>query len=245
MIEVLFVGTGDAFGSGGRRQTAILLREGKNTILLDCGPTTLLGLREMGIDPREIDTIALSHFHGDHAGGVPFLLLDYTFAHERTNDLQIIGPPGVKERVAKIARAMSFETSHTKRPFDVHYREYTVDQPLEVQGFRVTPKPAYHQAHTMPHMLRVDGDRRSVFFTGDTGWHEQLPDRVGDADLLISECVFMDDPFEYHLSYREIAAAQERFRCGSTILTHLGAEVLENLDLLEFDTAHDGLVRKV
>ena len=83
MPEVVFVGTGDAFGSGGRRNSAILVRDGCGSLLLDCGPTTLGGLKSLGIDPREIDAIAISHFHGDHAAGVPFLLIDYQFENRR------------------------------------------------------------------------------------------------------------------------------------------------------------------
>ena len=97
MSEVLFVGTGDAFNSGGRRNSAILVREQGRTLLLDCGPTTLAGLSELGIDPLEIDAIALSHFHGDHIAGVPFLLLDYQYQHPRDRPLSILGPPGVAD----------------------------------------------------------------------------------------------------------------------------------------------------
>ena len=58
MPDLLFVGTGDAFGSGGRRNSGILLRGREQTLLLDCGPTTLVGLKELGRDPREIDAVA-------------------------------------------------------------------------------------------------------------------------------------------------------------------------------------------
>ncbi len=64
MLEVLFVGTGDAFGSGGRRNSAILVRDGTHTLLLDCGPTTLQGLRELGVDPREIVAYSV-HYLGE------------------------------------------------------------------------------------------------------------------------------------------------------------------------------------
>ena len=83
MVEILFIGTGDAFGSGGRRNSAILVRADGRTLLLDCGPTTLAGLKQLGVDPSEIDAIAISHFHGDHAAGVPFLMLDGLYENPR------------------------------------------------------------------------------------------------------------------------------------------------------------------
>src|SRR5262245_30634534 len=105
MPGVLFIGTGAAFGSGGRRNSAILVREAGRTLLLDCGPTTLSGLKQLGVDPLEIDAVALSHFHGDHIAGFPFLLLDYVYAHPRERPMAIIGPPGVESRLTTMACA--------------------------------------------------------------------------------------------------------------------------------------------
>ncbi|MFI5315638.1 MAG: MBL fold metallo-hydrolase [Myxococcota bacterium] len=240
MSEVIFVGTGDAFGSGGRRNSAILVRAAGQTLLLDCGPTTLGGLKEMGIDPLEIDAIALSHFHGDHIAGVPFLLLDYVYANQRDRPLEILGPPGVEEQLAALTRAYHYDREHPAR-YPLRYIEFSLGKPIDVAGFRVTPMPAVHQEYTCPHMLRVDTGRRSLVFSGDTGWHDSLPEKVGDADLFICECVFLDEEFAFHLSHKRLARERARFRCGSIRLTHLGSQVLENEGRLVFDTAHDGL----
>lgn len=240
MPEVLFVGTGDAFGSGGRRNSAILVRDAGTTLLLDCGPTTLAGLKLMGIDPREIDAIALSHFHGDHIAGVPFLLLDYVYANVRQRPLEILGPPGVQDRLASLTRAYHYEHEAAGR-YPVRYVEFSLDKPIDVAGFRVTPMAAVHQEYTCPHMLRVDARTRSLVFSGDTGWHESLPQKVGDVDMFICECVFMEEEFAFHLSHHQLVRERARFQCGSLRLTHLGHQVLENESQVEFDTAHDGL----
>jgi ribonuclease BN (tRNA processing enzyme) len=240
MAEIVFVGTGDAFGSGGRRNSAILVRDRGRTLLLDCGPTTLGGLKSLGIDPLELDAIALSHFHGDHIAGVPFVLLDYLYEHPRSTPLELLGPPGVAERVAQLTRAYDYHLEESPR-YPLRFVEFTHDKPLDVAGFHLTPLPALHQEHTRPHMLRVDTSSRSLVFSGDTGWHDGLPDKVGDVDLFISECVFFDDDFPYHLSHRRLDAERRRFRCGAIRLTHLGSQVLENESRVRFDCAHDGL----
>ncbi len=240
MGEIVFVGTGDAFNSGGRRNSAIVVRADGRSILLDCGPTTLEGLKELGIDPLEIDAVALSHFHGDHIAGVPFLLLDYLYQHVREKPLEILGPPGVADCVASLTRAYGYHLEHDRR-YALRFVEFAVDKAIDAAGLRVTPMPAVHQEHTCPHMLRVDTARRSLVFSGDTGWHDALPDKVGDVDLFISECVFFDADFEFHLSHRRLDQERARFRCGAIRLTHLGSQVLENEARVRFDTAHDGL----
>lgn len=241
MPEIVFVGTGDAFGSGGRRHSAILVREAGRSLLLDCGPTTLHGFRELGIDPGEIDAIAISHFHGDHAAGLPFLLLDRQFQRGKRAPLEILGPPGIETRMHGLTRDYGYDSALAERAFELRWSEFEVGRDCTIPGFTLQPFPARHQPDTRPHMLRVGAGSRSLFFTGDTGWHPELPDRVGDVDLLIAECVMMQPGFEYHLNHEQLVAERNRFRCQRTLLTHLGAAVLADLDRIEFETAYDGL----
>jgi ribonuclease BN (tRNA processing enzyme) len=75
-LEVQFIGSGDAFGSGGRFQTCILLRGSAGPLLIDCGASSLIALRRAGVDPSSIRWIVVSHLHGDHFGGLPFMFMD-------------------------------------------------------------------------------------------------------------------------------------------------------------------------
>jgi ribonuclease BN (tRNA processing enzyme) len=81
-VRVTVEGSGDAFGSGARYQTCIALTgdgQGHPTLLVDCGATALTALCEQQIDPNRIRTVVVSHVHGDHFGGLPFLILDGQF----------------------------------------------------------------------------------------------------------------------------------------------------------------------
>lgn len=240
MTELHFIGTGDAFGSGGRRNSAILLREGGHNMLLDCGPTTLAGLHALGIDPLEIDAIAISHFHGDHVAGVPFLLLDYLYENRRRRPLTILGPPGIQARVDAMTGLFEY-SSEMELPYELSYREFSSPDPLAIGDLTLTPLPAHHPRSTHPHMLRIDTPSRQILFSGDTGWHEGLPSQVAGADLFICECVFMEAGFQFHLDHETLERERERLRARRILLTHLGREVLDDLGRVHFDTAHDGL----
>ncbi len=74
-LSVTFLGSGDAFGSGGRLQTCMLVRTATCSFLIDCGTTVLIAMRRFEVDPNSIDMILLSHLHGDHFGRLPFFLL--------------------------------------------------------------------------------------------------------------------------------------------------------------------------
>src|SRR4051794_17327881 len=105
-VRVRFLGTGDRFGSGGRLQSSVLLESEDGRYLIDCGATTPYALARLGIDPATIDGIVVSHWHGDHAGGLPALVLDaYLGAQHgatrqpRTRPRLIAGPAGTEEHV--------------------------------------------------------------------------------------------------------------------------------------------------
>lgn len=68
-MKLHVLGCGDAFGSGGRNNSGYLLETEGPLCLLDCGPTTLAALKRAGFDPRRLDSVLLSHLHGDHCGG--------------------------------------------------------------------------------------------------------------------------------------------------------------------------------
>jgi ribonuclease BN (tRNA processing enzyme) len=75
-MKLTIVGSGDAFGSGGRFNTCFWLETANGTLLVDCGASSLVALKARGLDHARVDGIVLSHLHGDHFGGLPFLLLD-------------------------------------------------------------------------------------------------------------------------------------------------------------------------
>ena len=114
-VEIRFVGCGDAFGSGGRFQTCIAVRSPNDFFLIDCGASSLVAWRPQGIQPREVSKIFITHLHGDHFGGLPFLLLDAQYATKREEPLTIAGPPGLQERLEQAMEAL-FPGSSKVRP---------------------------------------------------------------------------------------------------------------------------------
>ena len=75
-MRLTIIGSGDAFGSGGRFNTCFRIETGGRAVLIDCGASSVVAMKAQGIDPNSIDGVIFSHLHGDHFGGVPFLLLD-------------------------------------------------------------------------------------------------------------------------------------------------------------------------
>ena len=94
-MHLQFVGCGDAFGSGGRLNTCFHVVGESANFLIDCGASTLIGLERLGIARHAIDAILVTHFHGDHFGGIPYFVLDAHFGR-RTRPLTLAGPAGIE-----------------------------------------------------------------------------------------------------------------------------------------------------
>src|SRR6266550_1644350 len=114
-ITVRFVGSGDSFGSGGRFQTCILVDGPRSRFAIDFGASSLIALAQQGIAHNSIDAILISHLHGDHCGGVPFLLIDAMLAAKRQRPLTIAGPRDLPRRMDAIREAL-FPGSHVMTP---------------------------------------------------------------------------------------------------------------------------------
>ena len=91
-------------------------------MLLDCGATSLSALKRLGIDPGEIAAVFVSHLHGDHFGGLPFLILDGQFSR-RTRPLAVVGPPGTATRLADTMECLFPGSSTAPRRFAVEVTE--------------------------------------------------------------------------------------------------------------------------
>jgi ribonuclease BN (tRNA processing enzyme) len=245
MTEVVCVGTSDAFGSAGRRQSAYLVRAGSGGVLLDCGTTTDTGLAALGISRDEIDAVVLSHFHADHFGGVPLFLLAAQYQDARRKPLRIAGPPATEARVRRAAEALGHPIEGHAWGFPIVFQELRAGASTPVGPMNVRTFETLHSPDAHPHGLVVEADGHRVVYSGDTGWFDDLPRHARGAELFLCECTFVERAFEYHLSLEELSERRADFDCARFLLTHLGEEMRSLTHHAGFEVADDGLVVKL
>ena len=239
-MEIHFLGTGDAFCSGGRNQTCILVEQGGYRVLLDCGATSLRAMKAQDISTNSIASIILSHFHGDHFGGLPYFLLEAYFIENRTHPLTIVGPAGVREQVLNLTELVYPGVDVNQFTYEVVFREFQ-DQALTLDGMEITAIPVVHTPEALPHGVKLKMGERLLAFSGDSGWTENLIAIAANADLFICECNFFQTELPTHLSYKTIEQQLPKFSCQQIILNHLGPEMLANLKQCSLPLAHDNM----
>lgn len=244
-VTLTFAGTGDAFGTGGRMNTCLLVEALGIRFCIDFGATSVNALKALGVAHDGIDAILLTHLHGDHAGGIPTLLMDAMLGTKRARPLTIAGPMGTRDHLPKLFDALFPGSSVLKPRFPLDVIEMPVQVPQKILGLRITTWPAIHTPETCPTSMRVEVAGKVIAFTGDTAWNEHLPALAEGSDLLISECYFHAKPVPFHMNYPAIREHRDELRTRRLILTHMGPEMLAMADQVPEECAFDGMVVEV
>jgi ribonuclease BN (tRNA processing enzyme) len=241
-MQLQFVGCGDAFGSGGRYNTCFHVTGERVNFLIDCGASSLPALKRQDITRDDIDLILITHFHGDHFGGLPFLLLDAQFSR-RTRPLVIAGPEGIETRLSQVMEALFENSSKTRQRFDLGVVTLRPEARASFGEVDVTPFPVVHGESGGPFLAyRVEAEGRVIAYTADTEWTEALIPLGHDADLLIAEAYTYERLVKNHLSLKTLEARLGEITPKRLILTHLSDDMLARLDTLAYEAASDGLV---
>ena len=241
-MKVRFVGSGDAFGSGGRFQTCICLSGVGQHMLVDCGATSLVALKAQAMDPGVIGAVVITHLHGDHFGGVPFLVLDGQFSG-RTAPLLVAGPPGTAARLAQAMESLYPGSSSVQRRFDVEVTELVPGgAPLELGAATVRGWEVDHASGAPSLALRVDFGDASFGYSGDTQWTPALAAAARGCDLFAAEAYTYARPIRYHLDYQTLRAHLPELGAQRVVLTHMSGDMLARLTDADLPAAHDGMV---
>ncbi len=207
-------------------------------MLLECGPSVLAGMKRAKLDTLALDSVLISHLHGDHFGGIAYLFMEYTFVATRTTPLILAGPPGLEERVFAVHKALYSEKIFRRLNFEIEYVEIRPGDSLTLADNEIEAFEVPHSAEPFSLGYRIETpDDRTMLFSGDS---DAFVEKSRDVDLFLCECCTLEPMTPVHINYRELLAQRDRLQCKRLLLTHLGTD-MRQASSLEFELAQDGM----
>ncbi len=229
-MRLTIIGSGDAFGSGGRTNTCFWLETAKGTLVVDFGASALPALKALKRDPNAIDAIVLSHLHGDHFGGLPFLLLDYQYLARREQPLTVAGPPGTRARLDAALEVFFPKSTGTTWRFAWEVQEIAVGIASDVLGHSLLTAQVVHQSGAPSTALRLSDGNKTFAYSGDTEWTDALLAIASGADLFVCECYGHAGKLTGHLTWETLQPKLPAFGAKRVMLTHMNPSMLARLD---------------
>jgi ribonuclease BN (tRNA processing enzyme) len=244
-MRLTVIGSGDAYGSGGRFNTCFLLESARATLLIDCGATSLVGLKTRGIDPTGVDAVVLSHLHGDHFGGLPFLFLDAQFLALRQRPLLIVGPPGTRARLDAVLEVLFPGVTKLEWRFPWQVIETEPGRPRDILGCSLATADVVHSSGAPSTAVRL-GDGQAIFsYSGDTEWTDALLPMAKGADLFVVECFAYSGNSPGHMTWQMLKPHLPDLRARKIMVTHMSPAMLERADEIraaDLLVAEDGII---
>lgn len=212
-MELKILGSGTIAGKG--NCSSYLIKIGDRFILLDCGPGAYAQLIKSGINMENLMSIFITHTHVDHVNDLPALLWRFMYGTRRKNPLTIFGPKGFKKFFIGITRQYP-QIKNTK--FSIKIGELS-NRGIRLGNIKVISKQVAHAKYS--NAYRIEFNKKSIVYSGDTDYCDEIVELAKNADILILECSMPDDKkSQGHLTPKLCSKIASLARVKKLVLTH-------------------------
>ena len=214
-MKVKILGTGTCVPSIQRLSSSYLLMTEQSNILVDVGPSVVRRLLEFGYTTRDIDAIILTHFHVDHTADLStFLFASNYDVVPRAKELSIVGGEGLNVFYKNLLTVYPW-LSPKSYEISLHELQEGI---LKKSSLIITTSHMEHNNESIG--VKIEEDK-SIVFSGDTDYTQNLIKLARGTDLLIVECSFPEKKANSHLNLAMVQKVVDQAKPRRVILSHL------------------------
>jgi len=226
-MNITFLGTGEACDPA-RANTSILIEKGNSLHLLDCGFTTVQRFMSQAPQGKPLDSLWLSHFHGDHFFGLPQLIL-HLHQQGRTSPLTILSGANAKDKVEQCTE-MAYAGLLDKLSYPLAYLTVPCNSTIEHGGLCWQAAPVIHSKE--PFGLLVHNGSKRLYYSGDGKPTDEARQLMEGCDLVIHEAYTLTDILPTHCSVEECTQLMDQSNFKQLALVHLSAKTAGEIETI-------------
>jgi len=201
----------------------------KNRIfLIDCAEGTQVQLRKNKIKFSKINHIFISHLHGDHVYGLIGLVSSFMLLN-RTSDLHIYGPKGIKEMIT-----LQLRLSNSWTTYGLYFHELeSAESEIVFEDEKVIVKtiPLQHRIYTNGYLFQEKTGEKKLNaeamkkYQIETCYFQNIKN---GKDITLEDGTFIKNST---LTFEPVPPKSYAF-CSDTVYNETLADLVQNVDLL-------------
>ncbi|WP_456370683.1 MBL fold metallo-hydrolase [Thermodesulfatator atlanticus] len=189
-MKLTILGSGTGWPRLERGAPAYLLEIASEKILLDIGPGTIPRLLKLGFLIEDIDAIFLSHFHPDHVTDlIPFLFATrYSLGYFRQKPFRLVAGEGFSVFYQGLKSAFGHWVEPKEGLMLLEELSTSCESAFLSPPYTVRAMPVAHKPESLAYRFEHEG--KSLVYSGDTDFCENIIELAKEAEVLILECSF-------------------------------------------------------
>lgn len=228
-FEVVVLGASGTYPQPDKAATGYLLRSGGFHIWMDAGSGTFANLQRH-TDPQGLHAVMISHLHIDHILELFsfYYALRFSAGSQGPRGLQVFAPAGAEAHLSQLVSPTGADG------FGGYFKFRTVrsGDKISLEPFIFSFLRSIHPVECLS--MRVEAGGRTLVYTSDTGWNDELVEFSRGADVLIAEASMQaPNPImaQVHMTAEEAGSLAEKAGVGRLVLTHIVPGLDPNLSL--------------
>jgi len=220
-VNLIVLGSGTGWIRLERNSPGYLLEIDKFLLLLDCGPGVLRQILKIQKRLEEISAIFISHFHPDHVADlVPFFFATkYSLGYKREDPISLYAAEDFSEFYFFLKKAFKNWIEPPEGLLKIILLPKVKKYQFSIGPLKALTTPVKHNSESLA--IRLEYNKKSLVYSGDTGFCEELIELSKEVDLLIIECSNSNNLYvEHHLSPEDIAIIGERAKVKRILVSH-------------------------
>jgi ribonuclease BN (tRNA processing enzyme) len=227
-MHVIILGSGTGIPMAHRASPSLLYYSGDGPVLFDIGPGTLRQLSRTGISHESLKQVFVTHFHPDHTAD----LVHFLFATRNPSVLKkrdpfvIAGPEGLGDFLDRLNKAYGNWLALPQAVMGVDELSLTKPDRRGFRSFTLLSQPLRHTPNSLAYRVDLPSGK-SMVYSGDTGYCQEIIAFARGADLLILESSLPEEyAVEGHLTPAQAGRIASLAKVKKLVLLHFYPEVL-------------------